>query len=681
MASTDVASTAVVAHGRPAAHPRVDGGASPFSLSRPGPRMDDPTPSRDDSLLCPHAGWGGIWHASGLLLVTLAVPRALLGSWLPDLAVETLPLALSTGVGYGLALALLSPFAGDRPDPERGLVSGFVRTALGTGAAVVAGFGVAAVLLEWGIGLPYYRSVVLLAGGATFGLLVLARTLPAPGMRVGSLVLAVAAVAATGASLGGGGDDDDGVVHQITGLHGIRLDRFEVLPESERHGGGGMESVAGRLLVLTGRGTLFAVDPERPSLETTRALDLPPPLDVDAFAVDAGPAVNPGRFRALDLAVRAEPDGTGWTLFVSHERWSPEARCVTIAVSRAGLTPELGPAAEGWATVYATRPCLSLDGSLLGDFAGHRSGGRLAWLDGDLLLTTGDFALAGRPQDPDDDYGKTLRLDPDRPDTARLFSLGHRNPQGLTVDSAGRPWSTEHGPRGGDELNRLREGANYGWPVATLGTAYGRMTWEVPEGRAGEPTSPDDAFASPAYAWVPSVGISNLLFLRGDGFPRWRDDLLIGSLRGRSLLRVELDDARVVAVERIPVGVVVRDLVEDARGRLWLRTDGTRIVRVQADPEAESTVGSCSGCHALVEGWDGIGPSLAGIVGRPIGVADFDYSPALGRLRGRWTRKRLDAFLRDPREFAPGTTMEMEGIADPERRARIIDYLASLDGG
>lgn len=608
------------------------------------------------------------------MLVTLVAPRALLGSWLPDLAVETLPLALSTGIGYGLALSLHLTFAGGRVSP------GFLRVAVGAAASVAAGFGLAAAILEWGTGLPYSRSVLLLAGVLTFALLLLASTLSPSRVRAGSLLLSLAAAGAAGVSIGAGTDEADGATHRITALHGIRLDRYQVLPEHERYPGGGMESVGGRLLVLTGRGILYAVDPERPSRETTRTVDLPPPLDVDAFAADTDSTVSGRRFRALDVALRPEPDLDGWTVFVAHERWSRDDRCVTIVVSRAELDSELRAAASGWVPIYETRPCLSLDGSPVGEFAGHRSGGRLAWLDGELLLTTGDFALAGRPQDPDDDYGKTLRLDPDRPGESRLFTLGHRNPQGLAMDPAGRLWSTEHGPRGGDELNRLREGANYGWPLVTLGTAYGRMTWEVPEGHTTEGAAPDGALVLPAHAWVPSVGISNLVFLRGDGFPRWRGDLLIGSLRGRSLLRVELDGERVVAVERIPVGVLVRDLTEDAYGRLWLRTGGTTVVRVRADPEAETTVASCSDCHALIAGWDGIGPSLAGVVGRPIGVADFDYSDALDGLRGRWTRKRLDAFLRDPQGFAPGTKMEMEGIADPERRARIIDYLASLDG-
>ena len=113
----------------------------------------------------------------------------------------------------------------------------------------------------------------------------------------------------------------------------------------------------------------------------------------------------------------------------------------------------------------------------------------------------------------DSDYGKTIRIDPNDW-SATKFSLGHRNPQGITIDDKGRIWVVEHGPMGGDELNLIRQGANYGWPSVTLGVNYsGELVddkrW-LPNPRQGR----HDDYESPVFAWMPSIGVSKQL--KGD---------------------------------------------------------------------------------------------------------------------------------------------------------------------
>ena len=134
-------------------------------------------------------------------------------------------------------------------------------------------------------------------------------------------------------------------------------------------------------------------------------------------------------------------------------------------------------------------------------------------------------------------------------------------------------WATEHGPRGGDELNRLSAGRNYGWPLVTYGTEDGTVVWPLAEDRRDH-----GRYEEPDFVWVPSVGISNLIELGPRQFPAWRGDLLVGSLGGASLFRIRLKDNRVVYAEPIRIGLRVRDLTEDTEGRILLWTDEGEIL-------------------------------------------------------------------------------------------------------
>ncbi len=292
-----------------------------------------------------------------------------------------------------------------------------------------------------------------------------------------------------------------------------------------------------------------------------------------------------------------------------------------------------------------------------------------------LLLTVGDQEFDGwhsetpLPQEETASYGKIIVIETDSK-IARIYSRGHRNPQGLYVDAHGSIWSTEHGPEGGDELNLILQGTNYGWPLVTLGTEYGSFSWPLSQ-RQGE----HDEFELPIFAWTPAIGISSLLGVEQDLFPIWHGDLLVSSLKDRALWRVRVRQERVLYVERIDIGEKIRDLVEGGDGRFILWTDRGHILTLQ--PALENLFASCAGCHPISKGGNhGIGPNLRGIVGKPVASSpSFDYSGALRDLGGKWTADRLNQFLLDPESFAPGTLMLMEGITDPTARAMLIDYL------
>ena len=205
--------------------------------------------------------------------------------------------------------------------------------------------------------------------------------------------------------------------------------------------------------------------------------------------------------------------------------------------------------------------------------AGPRSGsavhygGRLRFdRDGALYASFGDRGSRDRAQDPKDAAGTVYRIP--QGGKPELFSMGHRNPQGMAVHpTTGAIWEHEHGPRGGDEVNILKRGGNYGWPRYTYGREYsgGKIS------DAG--TGP--GFEAPLYYWDPSIAPSGMAFYQGDAFPGWKNSLFVGSLKFRLLARLELDGDRVVQEERLIEDMIgrIREVSVGPDGLVYLLTD------------------------------------------------------------------------------------------------------------
>lgn len=162
-----------------------------------------------------------------------------------------------------------------------------------------------------------------------------------------------------------------------------------------------------------------------------------------------------------------------------------------------------------------------------------------------------------------------------------IWSYGHRNPQGLAFDPAtGALWATEHGPQGGDELNRIERGLNYGWPVIGYGVNYR-------SGSAIHIGTHREGMEAPEHFWVPSIGTSGLAFYTGDRFPEWRGNALAGGLSGQQLARLTMDEDGVVAEETLVLGLGrIRDVRNGPDGLIYLAIDPeddetTRIVRLE----------------------------------------------------------------------------------------------------
>lgn len=210
-------------------------------------------------------------------------------------------------------------------------------------------------------------------------------------------------------------------------------------------------------------------------------------------------------------------------------------------------------------------------------------GGRMAFLpDGTLLLTTGDgFDDREAAQDIDSGLGKVLRMNDDGtpasgnpfPSSPYVYSYGHRNPQGLAVSDSGLIWLHEHGPRGGDELNLIEPGINYGWPAITYGVDY--------SGAVISPYTEWEGMAQPLHHWTPSIAPSGLAIYSGGLFPEWKGDLFIGALVDREVRRIDIEAGRVLAEESLfeQLEARIRDVRNGPDGALYLLTPD-RVVRV-----------------------------------------------------------------------------------------------------
>jgi glucose/arabinose dehydrogenase len=157
-----------------------------------------------------------------------------------------------------------------------------------------------------------------------------------------------------------------------------------------------------------------------------------------------------------------------------------------------------------------------------------------------------------------------------------IFSFGHRNVQGMAINPAtGVMWTHEHGPQGGDEVNVMRAGANYGWPVITYGVNYVIGT------KIGVGTH-RDGMEQPIHVWVPSIAPSGMMFYTGAAFPAWHGDLFVGSLKFGVLVRLSVDGDTITGEERLLDGGYgrVRDVVQGPDGYLYLLTDDGKLLRI-----------------------------------------------------------------------------------------------------
>ena len=313
-------------------------------------------------------------------------------------------------------------------------------------------------------------------------------------------------------------------------------------------------------------------------------------------STDALITERPGRLRLLrNGELLAEPiagvpqvyaKGQGGLLDVALSPDFVSDRRVYLAYAEAGKDGKAGTAIG-----YGR---LSDEGSRLMDFqvifrqepklsSGHHFGVRLVFgSEGYLYAALGENNQRPTSQDLDKLQGKVVRLNPDgdipkdNPFVSRagahdaIWSYGHRNPQGAAWNPwNGELWVHEHGARGGDEINRVRSGGNYGWPLATYGRNYTGLAIPEAQGTHVEGTE------QPAYYWSKSPAISGMAFYDSDRFPAWRGSVFIGALKENALIRLQLDGERIVAEEWLLTDrdERIRDVRQGYDGYLYVLTD------------------------------------------------------------------------------------------------------------
>ena len=353
--------------------------------------------------------------------------------------------------------------------------------------------------------------------------------------------------------------------------------------------GGAFVPLGDRLLLVTPRGRIALIQADG------KLSYLPHTVPMYKSAPEE--PINWNGFRVADILLyEASPEE--FTLFVSHHYLVGECVEFRISSTELNLENERVDITGVWKTEFTAHPCIdtALFGYWVGDVpkigGGIQAGGRML-MDGaeHLLVAVGDHGWyewhvqleAGDPEnppvvDPDTHLGRLLRIEL-ATGQVEIVAGGFRNPQGLARDPQGNLWLTEHGPQGGDELNLVKAGLDYGWPFATYGILYGDRIWPYnsEQGR-------HDGFEEPFFAWIPAIAVSNLIISDSQQFPLWRDDLLIGSLRSGSLFRVRIRQNRVTSVERIVLGERIRDIAQMPDGRVALLSDSAKVIFLRRAP-------------------------------------------------------------------------------------------------
>ncbi len=342
--------------------------------------------------------------------------------------------------------------------------------------------------------------------------------------------------------------------------------RVEILTDGLEHPWGMTFLPDGRLLVTERPGRLRVIDPSGRKSPPLAGL---PEIAARGQGGLLDVVLHPdfARNQLLYLSY-AGADRNGIGTEVARARWTGDGLADTTVIFR--LRPKSG--------------------------GGQHFGSRLVFdRAGRLYVTLGDRGDKDRAQRLDDHAGSVIRLNddgsvpPDNPFVGQagalpeIFSYGNRNLQGAALHPAtGELWTHEHGPQGGDELNVIRAGVNYGWPVITYGVNYVIGT-RIGEGMA------KPGMAQPLYYWVPSIAPSGMAFYTADRFPGWRGNLLLGSLKFQLLVRLELDGERVVHEERLLARELgrIRDLEVGPDGLVYLLTDASNGVLARLVPAGE----------------------------------------------------------------------------------------------
>ena len=258
------------------------------------------------------------------------------------------------------------------------------------------------------------------------------------------------------------------------------------------------------------------------------------------------------------------------TVYFSFSESGPGGKGVALVTGIFNQASDGTTKLDGVKTIFRATPYVAGNGHYSGRIA-FSPDGRY------LFFTNGERQKFDPAQDPKATLGKVLRLNPDGTPAAgnplaakgfhpAVWSYGHRNLLGIAFDKDGRLWEQEMGPKGGDEVNLIKPGLNYGYPKASNGDHY--------DGTLIPDHSPHDGFEAPKLSWNPVISPAGLLYYSGDLFPQWKNSLFIGGLSSKALVRVKLDGENASKADQWDMGARIREVEQGPDGALWLLEDG-----------------------------------------------------------------------------------------------------------
>lgn len=452
-----------------------------------------------------------------------------------------------------------------------------------------------------------------------------------------------------------------------TSLLPINIEKIS-LPVGFLSAGGGITKINNQLIIMSRTGDFYKYQEGNFAKLDFGLL----PNRLKDYVLYSNYPLSSDHFRVHSLAY----DDFNSKLYVSFTEYlSPKLN--RLVISSILIDPFTFSKKGGWEEEFASDPISS-------KYSSQAGGGRLT-ISGEKLYFSVGYAdgtitdpKSGIPESQNlaTSFGKIYQLDL-KTHIIKNLSFGHRNVQGITVTNSGEILSTEHGLQGGDEINIIIEGKNYGWPYRAYTTDYGAYTFKnsgfkIPENFNSE---------EPLYVFVPSVGLSPIITIE-QFHPKWDNNLLAGTLKAQSLYRIEYKNGRIILTEPIWIGHRIRDIFQFNKNEIVLLTDDSFLIflsinnsilqrnQKNAGYNFEPLIQKCLTCHHFEQSTpSSMAPSLANIKGRKIGNdLFFKYSSALKNANGIWDEKSLTLFLKNPQQLFPGTVKPNLGLSEDEAK-------------
>jgi cytochrome c2 len=434
--------------------------------------------------------------------------------------------------------------------------------------------------------------------------------------------------------------------------------------------GGALTIIDNKILILDRLGRLYISDGNQAK---RLPIQVPNKLEEYIIGYEGEPILHSDAMRAHSVVY----DTISSRIIVSFTRFEEKA-ITRLVVAGIEFDSKKSLPVGNWGTIYESAPMVNTA------TLSQSGGGKIIIKENYLLLSVGynvekdeNRGLYASSQDTTSNFGKIIRIYLDN-NKAETFSLGHRNVQGIALFNKDGVIATEHGPQGGDEVNIINQGGNYGWPLETYGTRYGTYDYDF-EYDMKNPTGP---LIEPFFAFVPSIGISSIIQLE-DFDTKWDNDLLVGSLKAQTLYRLKQKEGRVIFQEPIWIGHRIRDIIQ-LKNQIFILTDDANLLSLSVDEIAlkrnskgnnliskSPILAKCITCHQFTETTPAsLAPSLANVYNRKFGSTVFErYSTALSSSEEIWNEENLKSYIKMPSKFLPGTSMPPLGLTDEEVNA------------